>query len=413
ADGTVIDIEETVTTLTPDATDPTQLVYTSEDGTTTTIDTNGVSVADQNDGNTVAQVTEADGTVIDIEETVTTLTPDATDPTQLVYTSEDGTTTTIDTTDDQMISTTVTTPLEEVNVALEDGGDIDINIQDADADPTNEIQTLSISGNDLTISDGNTVTLPEPTLTVTKETIGYVFAAAHTQANGTNSFNINSTVTRTAVGRYTVAFTTAHPNGASYDVTFGAQEDITNRDTRLVSVVTGTQTANGFQVMVATGDNGGTADVLVDEVWYFNTSATREVVTDVVLVTSSGSNPVTNPTTPSGTPTTDFTQNNFADAQNFSLNFNAGNNAGSTWEALISNRPYAALPTLTAVSNGSPIGITVVSQDNGDGTYNYLITGTDPLAANNPSITISGGTTGGGTGTQFGGNCTCVTFYIN
>lgn len=31
---------------------------------------------------------------------------------------------------------------------------------DADADPTNEIQDLSISGNDLTISGGNTVTLP-------------------------------------------------------------------------------------------------------------------------------------------------------------------------------------------------------------------------------------------------------------
>ncbi|QGY45032.1 hypothetical protein GM418_15530 [Maribellus comscasis] len=34
------------------------------------------------------------------------------------------------------------------------------NVDDADADPTNEVQTLSISGSDLSISDGNTITLP-------------------------------------------------------------------------------------------------------------------------------------------------------------------------------------------------------------------------------------------------------------
>ncbi len=36
-----------------------------------------------------------------------------------------------------------------------------INKNDADADPTNELQNLSISGNQLTISSGNTVTLPD------------------------------------------------------------------------------------------------------------------------------------------------------------------------------------------------------------------------------------------------------------
>lgn len=38
-------------------------------------------------------------------------------------------------------------------------GEDDVN--DDDADPDNELQTLSISGNDLSISDGNTVSLPE------------------------------------------------------------------------------------------------------------------------------------------------------------------------------------------------------------------------------------------------------------
>ncbi|MCD4746794.1 MAG: hypothetical protein K8R58_10895, partial [Bacteroidales bacterium] len=39
------------------------------------------------------------------------------------------------------------------------------NTDDADADATNELQTLSINGNDLSISDGNTVTLPGSGLT--------------------------------------------------------------------------------------------------------------------------------------------------------------------------------------------------------------------------------------------------------
>ena len=44
-------------------------------------------------------------------------------------------------------------------VALSNGGG-SISINDADADPANEIQTLSLSGSDLTISGSNTVTLP-------------------------------------------------------------------------------------------------------------------------------------------------------------------------------------------------------------------------------------------------------------
>ncbi len=39
------------------------------------------------------------------------------------------------------------------------------NVNDADASPTNEIQSLSIAGNDLTISGGNTVVLPQSTYT--------------------------------------------------------------------------------------------------------------------------------------------------------------------------------------------------------------------------------------------------------
>ena len=44
------------------------------------------------------------------------------------------------------------------------------NADDADADPSNEIQTLAISGQDLTISSGNTVTLPSATVQTLSKT---------------------------------------------------------------------------------------------------------------------------------------------------------------------------------------------------------------------------------------------------
>ncbi|WP_339848756.1 hypothetical protein [uncultured Dokdonia sp.] len=55
-------------------------------------------------------------------------------------------------TDNQVISSTVTTPLELVNVALEDGGSVDINIQDADADVENELQDIQLTGTELSLT---------------------------------------------------------------------------------------------------------------------------------------------------------------------------------------------------------------------------------------------------------------------
>ena len=68
-------------------------------------------------------------------------------------------------TDDQMISSTVITPLEDVNIALEDGGDTTINIQDADADPENELQDIQLNGTELSLTNpataGNLVDLTD------------------------------------------------------------------------------------------------------------------------------------------------------------------------------------------------------------------------------------------------------------
>ncbi|MFC2138060.1 tail fiber domain-containing protein [Bacteroidota bacterium] len=47
-------------------------------------------------------------------------------------------------------------------LSLDNGGSVDLNnlIDDADADPTNEMQDIALVGNDLTISGGSTITLP-------------------------------------------------------------------------------------------------------------------------------------------------------------------------------------------------------------------------------------------------------------
>lgn len=123
--------------------------------------------------------------------------------------------------------------------------------------------------------------MPTPAITITKEVIGYTFASAYTAGSGTNLFNINSSVTRTGTGRYSVTFTAAHPNGANYDVVFGTEESGTVRDTNDVSLVEGTRTATGFDVYVSTGDNGATADVLRDAGWSFQVSDTKEVITNI------------------------------------------------------------------------------------------------------------------------------------
>ncbi|RKM82876.1 hypothetical protein D7030_12015 [Flavobacteriaceae bacterium AU392] len=114
-----------------------------------------------------------------------------------------------------------------------------------------------------------------PTFTITRETIGYIFAAGLTQGDGTNLFNINSTVVRNSQGRYTVTFPTPHPNGANYVVTLGPEGD---RDliTSNPHVNDNNKTANGFEISIVQGN------ALVDVNWSFNVTATRSVIVDIV-----------------------------------------------------------------------------------------------------------------------------------
>ncbi len=165
--------------------------YTDELGTTTTFDTTGVG---DNWGTDVVNVTGAnisgDGTVgnpLAVTETTTTLTNNG-DGT-FTFTNELGTTTTFDTTATAQTTSTLvnngdgtftytdelgtTTTFDTTGVGDNWGTDI-VNIaggilsgdgtagnpltlnsiDDADADPTNEIQSLSISGNQINITGG-------------------------------------------------------------------------------------------------------------------------------------------------------------------------------------------------------------------------------------------------------------------
>ena len=123
---------------------------------------------------------------------------------------------------------------------------------------------------------------PTPPITTTTQEIGYLYAAGFIQGNGANSFVNGATVVRNGVGQYTVTFDTPHPNGANYAVNLTSHEDGAARDSPYIHVVDGTQTAAGFDVYIATGDNGGTADVLNDTPWSFHVHHLVTVVTGVV-----------------------------------------------------------------------------------------------------------------------------------
>lgn len=113
--------------------------------------------------------------------------------------------------------------------------------EDDDANPTNELQSLSISGNDLTISDGNTVTLP-----------------TGTGGDNWGSQTVESDATLSGDG------TTSNPLGVVGDLTDDqtlslAGNDLTITGGNTVTLPTGGSTVwtqNGSDIYYNTGDVG-------------------------------------------------------------------------------------------------------------------------------------------------------------
>lgn len=91
----------------------------------------------------------------------------------------------------------------------------------------------------------------------------------------------NATVTKPSTGRYTVTFGTPHPAGDSYPITLTLVSSADARDGVHAEVEKDSVTALGFSLWAGTGDNGATADVLVDTTFSFHVGG---IETDVVTI---------------------------------------------------------------------------------------------------------------------------------
>ncbi len=136
------------------------------------------------------------------------------------------------------------------------------NVDDADADPNNEIQSLSVNGTDLTISSGNTVTLPGGgntldeaydqggaglgrTITADAGAVAIVNSGTNTTGLDVSSSVLNSTgvlSTHTGIG---VAFRAESTNSAN---SFSAIQANTNSATANNAAILGNNSGAGYGV---------------------------------------------------------------------------------------------------------------------------------------------------------------------
>ncbi|GAK78052.1 phage tail fiber protein [Nonlabens ulvanivorans] len=184
-------------------------------------------------------------TTNDVNETITSLVNNG-DGT-FTYTSEDNTITNINGTDNQVITSTVTTPLSLVNISLEDGGNTNINIQDADADSNNEVnQTFAIVAGNIALTD-NAGTLNLPLTDIDSDITQVVTTgntiSTHTAASGTIT-NILETVTTFEQDDTT----TATDPAATGEITYTDEEG-----TPFTAQIVSTEADNQIEV----GTNGG------------------------------------------------------------------------------------------------------------------------------------------------------------
>lgn len=166
------------------------------------------------------------------------------------------------------------------------------DLEDVVANLPSEVdnQVISLTGNTLTLSDGlvpdsivDLSAYENQTITPVLETMRVVYASGRTSNNaGATVLANNSTVTRTAAGRYTVSFSAPHPEGVAYEIVMGAQSDEPNRDQRKFKYTN--VTANGFDVVTTVDDNGGTADGYADIPFSYAVFYDRQVVTNVTVV---------------------------------------------------------------------------------------------------------------------------------
>lgn len=114
---------------------------------------------------------------------------------------------------------------------------------------------------------------PDCSTVIEKDACLVPFAAVN--SNGTT---FNATVTNTSLGQYSITFNSPHPDGANFIWSSGGAED-GNRDNPKVTLVEGTQSATGVDVMVTVDDNGAAADSYNDSNFSFIVYYEKEIIT--------------------------------------------------------------------------------------------------------------------------------------
>ena len=125
------------------------------------------------------------------------------------------------------------------NISLSNGSSLTLNVNDADADPTNEIQTLSQSGNDITLSNG-----------------GGTISVSDNDNDATNEIQTIASVDGSVI---------VTPSGNNYDLSITTPTNNDNDPTNEITTVTdnldGTSTILDVNGGTVTVDNDGVDNV--------------------------------------------------------------------------------------------------------------------------------------------------------
>lgn len=133
-----------------------------------------------------------------------------------------------------------------------------MDVDDADADAQNELQSLSLNGNTLSISDGNSVTLPNSETEVDTDKLAKVWASVDILGNSNAAFDAHNIVStsKTSTGVYVVNF-----NPGTFSVATNPAMVCTVHNDLAPGVAIPTYSASPSQVTIRTYDmNGNLSD---------------------------------------------------------------------------------------------------------------------------------------------------------
>ncbi|WP_405251727.1 beta strand repeat-containing protein [Dokdonia sp. Asnod3-C12] len=221
--------------------------FTNNDGSDVVINTNGIVVADINDGKIIATITEADGTLTNIEETVTAI---AITAGELTYANEDATNANVN-----LISTDTD---NNITAGTDGALFVDVSAEETVTDVTdlNAAASTNLIGT-YNNEEGDPFAINETVTTVTATaTTGNTIATYTNEDPAATPVDINETVTAIAI--------------AAGELTY-ANEDATNANVNLIS---------------ADADNNITAGT--DGALFVDVSA-EETVTDVTDLNAAAS----------------------------------------------------------------------------------------------------------------------------